>query len=105
MAAQSKQKKAKPSVGAKREKPPVKDYWELLDYRTYLRNAKRWVALCVVKGKNGIELRLYDWMWRGEEKGWKVAWANTNVASINLSQVTGDAKELAAKHGIQLKWV
>ncbi len=54
------------------EKPSVKDYWQLLDYRTYLRNSKRWVALCVVKGSNGVELKLYDWMWRGEKKGWNL---------------------------------
>jgi len=62
----------KPRAKGNNEKPPVKDYWQLLDYRTYLRNSKRWVALCVVKGTKGVELKLYDWVWRGEEKGWNL---------------------------------
>lgn len=86
------------------EKLPLSDYYELLDSRTYVRTHKRWVALCALKSKFGKELKLYEWNWRGEEKGWKVALANMNVASLNLKRVAADAAELAAKHDIALKW-
>ena len=85
-------------------KPPLSDYYELLDARTYLRTPKRWVALCALKSKFGKEMKLYEWNWRGEEKGWKVALANMNVASLNLKRLAADAEELAAKHDIKLKW-
>lgn len=86
------------------QKPPLSDYYELLDARTYLRTPKRWVALCALKSKFGKEMKLYEWNWRGEEKGWKVALANMNVASLNLKRLAADAEELAAKHDIKLKW-
>ena len=86
------------------EKLPLSDYYELLDARTYLRTPKRWVALCALKSKFGKELKLYEWNWRGEEKGWKVALANLNVTSLNLKRIAADAEELAAKHDIPLKW-
>ena len=60
MATQRKVSKAKarkkPRAKGNNEKPPVKDYWQLLDYRTYLHNAKRWVALCVVPACSGQAL-------------------------------------------------
>ncbi|MBI4467121.1 MAG: hypothetical protein HY656_06830 [Acidobacteria bacterium] len=86
------------------EKLPLSEYYELLDSRTYARTAKRWVALCALKSKFGKELKLYEWNWRGEEKGWKVALANLNVASINLRRVATDAEQLAARHDIPLRW-
>lgn len=86
------------------EKLPVSDYYELLDARTYRRTPKRWVALCALKSKFGKEIKLYEWNWRGEEKGWKVAFANINVGSLNLKRIAADAEELAAKHDIPLKW-
>lgn len=86
------------------EKLPLSDYYELLDSRTYLRTPKRWVALCALKSKFGRELKLYEWEWRGEGKGWKVGLANLNVASLNLKRLAADAEELAAKQDIPLKW-
>lgn len=86
------------------EKLPLSEYYELLDSRTYLRTPKRWVALCALKSKFGKEIKLYEWNWRGEQKGWKVALANMNVGSLNLKRVAADAEELAAKHEIPLKW-
>ena len=86
------------------EKLPLSDYYELLDARIYLRTPKRWVALCALKSKFGRELKLYEWEWRGEQKGWKVGLANLNVAGINLKRLAADAEELAARHEIPLKW-
>ena len=86
------------------EKLPLSEYYELLDSCTYVRTPKRWVALCALKSKFGRELKLYEWNWRGEEKGWKVALANLSVVSLNLKRLAADAEELAAKHDIPLKW-
>jgi len=86
------------------EKLPLSEYYELLDARTYQRTPKRWVALCALKSKFGRELKLYEWEWRGEQKGWKVGLANLNVAALNLRRLAADAEELAAKHEIPLRW-
>lgn len=86
------------------EKFPLSDYYELLDARTYVRTPKRWVALCALRSKFGKELKFYEWNWRGEAKGWKVALANMNIASINLKRVAADAEALASQHEISLKW-
>ena len=86
------------------EKLPLSDYYELLEARTYVRTSKRWVVLCALKSKFGKELKVYEWNWRGEAKGWKVALANMNIASINLKRLAADAEELAAKYDIPLRW-
>ena len=86
------------------EKLPLSDYYELLDARTYVHTPKRWVALCALKSRFGKELKLYEWNWRGEGKGWKVALANMNLKSLDLKRVAADAQELAARHDIPLKW-
>ena len=86
------------------ERLPLSEYYQLLEARTYVRTARRWVALCALQGQFGKELKLYEWNWRGEEKGWKVALANLNVASINLKRLAADAEALSDQHGIPLKW-
>ncbi len=86
------------------EKPPVSDYYELLDFRTYHHTSKRWVSLCVVRDRHGKFMKLYDWQWKGEEKGWKLSLANMNVVSVNLRCLASDAAELAALHNININW-
>ncbi len=86
------------------EKLPLSEYYELLEARTYVRTPKRWVALCALKSKFGKELKLYEWNWRGEGKGWKVGLANMNVNQLNLKQLAADAETLAVKYEIPLKW-
>lgn len=83
---------------------PISDYYTLLDSRTYVRTRRRIVALCAVQGKFGKELKLYEWNYKGEQKGWKVSLANINVAGINLKQLAADAEALATAHAIPLKW-
>ncbi len=83
---------------------PISDYYTLLGSRTYVRTSRRIVALCAVQSKFGKELKLYEWNFRGEDKGWKVGLANINVAGINLKQLAADAEALAAEHAIPLKW-
>ncbi len=76
----------------------------MLEARTYVRTPKRWVALCALKSKFGKELKLYEWNWRGEGKGWKVGLANMNVNQLNLKQLAADAETLAVKYEIPLQW-
>lgn len=83
---------------------PVSDYYTLLGSRTYVRTSRRIVALCVLQSRFGKEMKLYEWNWKGEDKGWKVGLANINIAGINLKQLAADAEALAAEHGIALKW-
>lgn len=83
---------------------PIGPFYELEDARTYLRTKSKIIALCVVRSKFGKELKLYQWEWRGDQKGWKVGLANLRIESLNLEKVVEDAKELASKHNIVLKW-
>lgn len=83
---------------------PISPMYELLDARTYVRTTKKIVALCALKGKYGKELKLYQWDWRGEQKGWKVGLANLRVEGLNLLKIAEDAKSMADKHGIELRW-
>lgn len=83
---------------------PVSSFYKLLDYRIYLRTKTRLVALCAVSSDRGNELKLYEWEWRGEVKGWKVGLANLKVEQLNLLRIAKDAQELAQKHAIPLKW-
>lgn len=83
---------------------PVSDYYTLLGARTYVRTSRRIVALCVLQSQFGKEMKLYEWNWKGEDKGWKVGLANINIAGINLKQLAADAEALAQEHGIPLKW-
>jgi hypothetical protein len=83
---------------------PVSSFYEVMDARTYVRTKTKIVALCVLKGKYGKELKLYQWEWRGEQKGWKVGLANLRVEGLNLKRLAEDAELLAKEHGIELKW-
>jgi hypothetical protein len=84
--------------------PVNPDFYTLLDSRVYTRTKKRIVALCVVESKFGTGLKLYEWVWKGEDKGWKVGLANLSVKSIDLERIARDAKELAAAYAIKLDW-
>ncbi len=84
--------------------PVNREFYTLLDCRIYKRTKKRIVALCVLESKYGSELKLYEWMWKGEEKGWKVGLANLSVRDIDLAALSKDAKELAEAYAIKLDW-
>ncbi len=90
--------------GPETEKLPVSDFFELLDQRVYIRTTRRIIALCVLKSKFRTELKLYEWNWKGEGKGWKVGLANINVEGIDLRKIAADAEALAKAHGIPLRW-
>jgi hypothetical protein len=84
---------------------PISDFYTLLDSRTYIRKEKRIVALCALESRHGFrELKFYEWVWRGEGKGWKVGLANMNIQDVNLKRLAEDAENLSKNHNIQLKW-
>jgi hypothetical protein len=89
---------------AGKERLPVAALYEVLDARVYTRTAKKLVALCALSSQYGKEMKLYQWEWKGDEKGWKVGLANLRVENLNLEQIAKDARELAEKHGISLRW-
>jgi hypothetical protein len=86
------------------ERLPVAALYEVLDARVYVRTAKKLVALCALKSQYGKEMKLYQWEWKGDQKGWKVGLANLRVEGLNLEQIAKDTRELAEKHGISLRW-
>ena len=96
--------KSEAASGPQTEKLPVSDFFELLDQRVYIRTNRRIVALCVLKSKFRTEMKLYEWVWKGEGKGWKVGLANINVEGIDLKRIAADAEALAKTHGIPLRW-
>jgi hypothetical protein len=92
------------SLGADDPRFPIGSFYELLDARTYVRTTKKIVALCALQGKYGKELKLYQWDWRGDQKGWKVGLANLRVEGLNLLKIAEDAKVMANQQGIELRW-
>jgi hypothetical protein len=84
---------------------PVGPFYELLDAREYVRTEKKLIALCALKGRYGKELKLYQWEWRGNQKGWKVGLAKLKVEGLDLKQIAADAQLLAKECGINLKWI
>jgi|SRR5882724_4137169 len=84
---------------------PIGAYYQLLDKRIYVQTQKKMIALCALKSRYRNELKLYEWKWRGEEKGWKVALANFRIESLDLEQIARDARVMARKHGIKLDWI
>lgn len=84
--------------------PINREFYTVLDCRIYKHSKKRIVALCVLESRYGTELKFYEWIWKGENKGWKVGLANLSVRDINLEAVAKDARELANAYAIKLDW-
>src|SRR6185437_880023 len=83
---------------------PIDQFYKLLDARVYVHTEKKWIALCALEGRYGKELKLYQWEWKGDQKGWKVGLAKLKVESLNLERIATDAQILAKKCGINLEW-
>ncbi len=90
--------------GQKSERLPVAALYELLDSRVYVRTQKKLITLCALQSQYGKELKLYQWEWKGDQKGWKVGLANLRVEGLNLERIARDARTMAEKHGIALRW-
>jgi hypothetical protein len=84
--------------------PINRDFFTLLDSRTYIRTKKRIVALCVLESKFGTQLKLYEWNFKGPDGGWKVGLANLSVRDIDLTRVALDAQQLAKEYAIAINW-
>ncbi len=74
---------------------PVSPNVSVITHRTYVRTAKRWVALCIVKSEFGVGLKFYKWISRDGGAQWKVDLARFSVGDIDLCQMASDAIEMA----------
>ncbi len=83
---------------------PVAPTIHVIEHRTYVRTAKRWIALCVVQTEFGVGLKFYKWIWRDSDLRWKVDLARFSVVDVDLCRVASDAVELAQQYGLRLDW-
>jgi hypothetical protein len=83
---------------------PVAANLHVIEHRTYLHTAKRWIALCVVQDEYGIGIKFYKWAWREVDAQWKVDLARFSIIDVNLFQIAADAAEFARRYDIKLKW-
>lgn len=83
---------------------PVAPNVEVVEHRTYVHTAKRWVALCVVHNEFGFGLKFYKWICRHYDDEWKVDLARFSVGDIDICRMASDAIELAGRYGIKLDW-
>ena len=87
-----------------RNKYPVSETLEILDGLDLYRSGKTIVALVVVKGEYGKDLRLYRWQKRLDKKAdaevWKVDLARFSVAKWNWNEVAEKVQQLKVKHSL-----
>lgn len=84
---------------------PVSESFKVLDGYDIYRSSKLIVALVVVEGEFGKDLRLYRWQKRLDKKdqteNWKVDLARMSVRSWNWDELVQKVRELKEKY--QLK--
>ncbi len=80
---------------------PVSDQFKVLDGYDIYRSAKLIVALVVVDGNSGRDMRMYRWQLRGES--WKVDLCRMSVAGWKWDEVAAKAKEFVEKYEIHKK--
>jgi hypothetical protein len=85
---------------AKAESPvyPVSEQYKILEGYDIYRSSNLIVALVVVEGQAGKDLRLYRWQNRKGQ--WKVDLCRMSVARWNWETLAAKAQELVAKHGV-----
>lgn len=83
---------------------PVAPNIQVVEHRTYVHTARRWVALCIVKDEFGMGLKFYKWIWRDSQSQWKVDLARFSLIDIDVCRIASDAVELARQYGIPLRW-
>ena len=77
---------------------PVSESFRVLDGYDLYRSNKLIIALVVVEGQFGRDLRLYRWQKRGE--AWKVDLCRMSVARWPWDSLASKAKELVGKYEI-----
>lgn len=78
---------------------PVSESFKVLDGYDIYRSSNLIVALVVVEGNFGRDLRLYRWQLRKES--WKVDLCRMSVARWNWGGIASKVKELKEKHNIK----
>ena len=77
---------------------PVSETYKVLDGHDIYRSNNLIVALVVVEGQFGRDLRLYRWMKRKDQ--WKVDLCRMGVGRWNWDEISSKAKEFVKKYGI-----
>lgn len=78
---------------------PVSESFKVLDGYDIYRSSNLIVALVVVEGNFGKDLRLYRWQLRKE--AWKVDLCRMSVAKWEWDKLAAKVKELKEKHGLK----
>jgi hypothetical protein len=77
---------------------PVSSTYKVLDGHDIYRSNNLIVALVVVEGQFGRDLRLYRWMKRNDQ--WKVDLCRMSVGRWNWDEISAKAKEFIEKFGL-----
>lgn len=80
---------------------PVSGQFKVLEGYDIYRSDKLIVALVVVQGPFGKDLRMYRWQLRNNS--WKVDLCRMSVASWNWDEISSKAKELMQRHEVRPK--
>ena len=78
---------------------PVSESFKVLEGYDIYRSGNLIVALVVVDGNFGKDLRLYRWQLRKE--AWKVDLCRMSVAKWDWDKLAARVKELKEKHGLK----
>ena len=78
---------------------PVSESFKVLDGYDIYRSSNLIVALVVVEGNFGRDLRLYRWQLRKE--AWKVDLCRMSVTRWKWDEVAAKVRELKEKHSIK----
>ncbi|MHB1907324.1 MAG: hypothetical protein ACYCQJ_00480 [Nitrososphaerales archaeon] len=80
---------------------PVSDQFKVLEGYDIYRSPKLIVALVVVDGNFGRDIRMYRWQLRNNS--WKVDLARMSVADWKWEEISRKAQELIQKYEIKRK--
>lgn len=78
---------------------PVSESFKVLEGYDIYRSSNLIVALVVVEGSFGKDLRLYRWQLRKE--AWKVDLCRMSVSKWDWEKLAVKVKELKEKHGLK----
>ncbi len=80
------------------KKYPVSEQYKVLEGYDIYRSSNLIIALVVVEGQSGKDLRLYRW--QNRKGSWKVDLCRMSVSQWQWDTLAAKAKELSTKHGI-----
>ena len=83
----------------KDQKYPVSGQFKVLEGHDIYRSDRLIIALVVVDGAFGKDLRLYRWQWR--KNAWKVDLCRMSVAAWKWEEISAKARELVQRYEIK----